>query len=974
LKKITLSLCLLLNNFIFAQKNYNIYVKPEIGTAEHGHTFPGATLPFAMVQLSPDTRIDGSWDGCSGYHYGDSLIYGFSHTHLSGTGCSDYGDIAFLPHFSETKLDERKLIDEELSASFQHKNELSNAGFYKVKLDNGVMVQLTSTLRVGLQKYSFTKSGFAYIIFNLKHRDKLLKGTINYVSDVAYQGVRISEAWAKEQKVFYHFEMSNKPISSTLNSDSSKIIFTYKVSAGEDLMIKTALSSVEEKGAANNLVSEMPTWDFETIKNNANVSWNLELNKIKTFGGTYDEKVNFYTALYHCMIHPNIMNDIDGRYMGRDHQVHKAEGFNYYTVFSLWDTYRALHPLLNIIDKKRSHDFIMTFKAQFEQSNRLPMWELWGNETNCMIGFHSVSVILDAYQKAAITLEELKSIYPAVKAEAMSNRFGLDKFRKYGYLSIEDESESVSKTLEYSYDFYCISKIAEELKMDEDADFFKKLSWGWRNVYDINSGFMRPRKNGGWLTPFDPKQVNNHYTEANAWQYSFAVPQNYWEVSDNKKLSTLFNSDSKTTGREQSDITGLIGQYAHGNEPSHHISYLFKSQDSIAKYVKKICKEFYKPTPDGLCGNEDCGQMSAWYVFSAMGFYPINPSSNQFHYGSMLFDSVLLETNNIWIYKNVNDLKNNKRFSLRLEAFMDEMPNSEGFEVSRTDWSWGEWNQPIVIGKQFTNQPVGLIANWSDGVEPIEYYFPAPVINSLQTVFKDSLKIEILSNNNFKNLPSGHYKEIYFSIGNEPFRRYFTPFTIYKNSKISSYEFLDYSESEKGKKDSRYRFIIDSAIGYFYKKPNNYSVEIKSKYNKQYTADGDDGLLDGLKGDIDWRKGLWQGYQGQNFVAIVDLKSKKKTTRISSGFLQDTRSWILFPKTVVYSGSMDGKKFKEIASVTNTVSDSNLEVQRKEFSVPIDAKEYRFIKVEAINYGKLPNWHPGAGGDAFIFIDEIVIE
>jgi predicted alpha-1,2-mannosidase len=931
-----------------AQNNYTQFVNPMIGTGGHGHTFPGATRPFAMVQLSPDTRIDGSWDGCSGYHYSDTLIYGFSHTHLSGTGCSDYGDIAFMPTFVNKPVEPIQNVDL-LYYNFKHKNEIAKAGYYSVVLENGIKVELTSTTRVGLQQYTYAKSGYAWITLNLKHRDELLQGKIAQINKHAFSGLRRSKAWAEDQLLYYYFEVSRdaeRIIISKNEKGETKVNLGFKVKAGEKILVKTALSSVDEEGAKANLQKELAHWNFEQVKQEANAAWNTELNRIKAYGGTKDEKVNFYSALYHCMIHPNVMNDVDGRYRGRDKQVHKAEGFDYYTVFSLWDTYRALHPLLNIIDKKRSHDFVMTFKAQFEQSGRLPMWELWGNETNCMIGFHSVSVILDAYNKEVISLQELKDIYPAVKAEAMNNRFGLDKFREKGYLSIEDESESVSKTLEYSYDMYCVSEIAEALSYAEDEKYFNRLSQGWQNVYDFKIGFVRPRKNGGWLEPFDPKQVNNHFTEANAWQYSFAFPQDYEVVRNNLRISQLFNADAKTTGREQSDITGLVGQYAQGNEPSHHIPYLFTSLDSTSKYTKKICNELYKPTVDGLCGNEDCGQMSAWYVFSAMGFYPVNPSSTDFEFGWMVFDSVKLLSGNInaTVYKNV---------------FPDgqDYSKSDGFKLTGKN------------SKYF----YGYCKNDDLSDRLLKQYISAPIIESNgKDVINTTLKLKIISNVdsiNYNRYFSSLIDGIYYTLdGQEPSlnsRRFGSDSIIIidKNTTIKAVHIF-----HGGKNFS----AVSTA--HFYKRPNNYTVKINSTYNKQYTADGDDGLIDGLLGDTDWRKGRWQGYQSQDFEAIIDLHTTKIVNKISGGFLQDSRSWILFPKQVAYYGSTDGITYELIDSVSSTVQASDMNVQRSELSVKGNGKPYRYIKVQALNFGQLPVWHQGAGGDAFIFVDEIRIE
>ncbi len=940
MKGISIAILLLLFTGVNAQNNYTQFVNPMIGTGGHGHTFPGATRPFAMVQLSPDTRIDGSWDGCSGYHYSDSVIYGFSHTHLSGTGCSDYGDIMIMP-----KMGEGTWMKESYASTFKHTTEKASAGFYAVRLEKSLIeVRLTTTTRVGLHEYTFSKAGKASILLDLQHRDELLAGRIHVIDSQTIEGFRRSKAWAADQLVYYRIQFSKPFITQHVMSGDNWDYwanFNFDVKKGESVYVKVSISSVDEAGAKANMDKELPHWNFETIKAESNAAWNFELNRIKAYGGTQTEKTNFYTALYHCMIHPNVMNDVDGRYRGRDKQIHKAEGFDYYTVFSLWDTHRALHPLLNIIDKKRSHDFIMTFKAQFEQSGRLPMWELWGNETDCMIGFHSVSVILDAYNKGVITRDELEAIYPAVIAEAMSNRFGLDKFRAKGFLSVEDESESVSKTLEYSYDYYCVSEMAEIMGIPDEAAYFRKLSTGWQNVYDFKTGFVRPRKNGGWLEPFDPKQVNNHFTEANAWQYSFAFSHSYESMRNDIKISQLFNADTKTTGREQSDITGLIGQYAQGNEPSHHIPYLFSNIDSTAKYIKKICKELYKPTADGLCGNEDCGQMSAWYVFSAIGFYPVNPSSNDFEFGKMLFDSV-------------NFVNGNRR------VVVYNVKQQPGKDYYRSDWfSLNMKESKIYYG-------FCKLENLRDRV--LVQHFSAPVIESNGKIFMNTMmNIKINS-----NIDSRYYNRsldgIYYTTdGQEPglnskkFEKD-SEIIIDKNTTIKAVNIANGGKSKSA-----------TSVAHFYKRPNNYTIKINSTYNKQYTADGDDGLIDGLLGDLDWRKGRWQGYQSQNFEAIVDLQELKQISSISSGFLQDTRSWILMPKSVTYYGSADGVNFEKITTIENTVADSNYTAQRKEFSCAEVPKKYRYIKVTAVNYGLLPPWHQGAGGDAFIFIDEISI-
>ncbi|MFM6983481.1 MAG: GH92 family glycosyl hydrolase [Chitinophagaceae bacterium] len=923
-----------------AQNNYTQYVNPMVGTGGHGHTFPGATLPFGMVQLSPDTRIDGSWDGCSGYHHSDSIVYGFSHTHLSGTGCSDYGDISFMPTFSAFPV--RTYVPSgNANIKYSHQTEKAIPGYYTLQLSNGILVELSATTRVGFQKYTYPSEGFSWITLNLNHRDKLLEGLITEIDEQTFSGFRRSRAWAEDQLVYFYSSISKKAEQIIVVRDSIgnyRMHLGYRVKSGESILIKTAISSVDEKGAKANMDAELAHWNFDKVKKDADKAWNTELNRIKAYGGTLKEKQNFYTSLYHCMIHPNIMNDVDGQYRGRDKKVHKAEGFNYYTVFSLWDTYRALHPLLNLIDKKRSHDFMMTFKVQYEQSGRLPMWELWGNETNCMIGFHSVSVIWNAYLRGVISRKELESLYPAVYAEAMSARSGLDKYRVKGFLSAEDESESVSKTLEYSFNMHCVSLIAACVGKEAESDTFNAYASAWRNVRNVQTGFMTPRVNGGWLTDFDPKQVNNHFTEANAWQYTFAVQHDLKSISNPYLLSKLFNTDSKTTGREQADITGLIGQYAHGNEPSHHFAYLFNNIDSSSKYVKQICDNFYQPVADGLCGNEDCGQMSAWYVFSAMGIYPADPSQARMVFGHMLFDSVRFNMGNTTaaIYRD---------------------------SFGRRPLNYRKSNHIVFLG--FANEyyyGYDVIKNYEEGLmkEPL---LSAPVINGRSEVFRDSMLVSISSN----NINTGG--RIYYTLdGSDPTENSLL-FKRGRTIRISQSCLLKAVEvSESGK-------YSPVAIAQFSRIDNNYSVQLNCEYNKQYTAGGSEGLVDGLKGDIDWRKGRWQGYQGQDFEAIIDLKKTMYFDTISIGFLEDRRSWIFLPSFVEVFGSFDGVTYESISAgdFTNSYSrDMTLSREPMEFTFELGYR-CRYIKVVAKNFGKLPDWHPGAGGESFIFVDEIEI-
>lgn len=999
-----LTFCLLTTCHLLLATNSNAqltkYVNPFIGTGGTGHTFPGATTPFAMVQLSPDTRIDGSWEGCSGYHYNDSIIYGFSHTHLSGTGCSDYGDIAFMPYFSKTEnFDYVK--SNLLQAKFSHKNEKASAGYYSVVLDDiPVKVELSATTRTGFQRYTFNEEGYGYIVLNLKHRDELIQGKIQKSKAQTYKGIRVSKAWAKRQELYYGFELdfrfigldalpvgdpyAKQEIVKDGNNDM-KLIIQFKALKGLSVQIKTGISTVDEDAALNNLKVENPSWDFEKIKQQAQQNWEKELKKIEVQDAKQtnktkeltDKLTTFYTAMYHCMIHPSIMNDVDGRYKGRDGKIHKAEGFNYYTVFSLWDTHRALHPLLNIIDKKRSHDFVITFLKQYEQSGRLPMWELWSNETDCMIGFHSVSVILDAYRKQVISKDELQQLWPAVKAEAMSNRFGLDKFREKGYLSVEDESESVSKTLEYSYDMWCVSEIAGELGLGRDCGFLGNLQNAWNDLQNPDNRFMQPRKNGNWLQNFNPFEVNNNYTEANAWQYSFYHP--HYEIKDYNLLYQLFKASPKTEGRQQADITGLIGQYAHGNEPSHNYIYLL-GYAKRKEYLKYVLDNFYTNKPDGLIGNEDCGQMSAWYVMSALGFYQTCPGNNNFNLGYPVFDGTIVTLENshkVEFKKRIDESKKIKNY-----RFISDNLTTYPYVYRRNSIISCEqlFKAKSNIFETHSYDPIPNEVNSCAGVDPIiisDYFARAPLIipQNTTSIFNDSVLIKIVSPNHFEADPlKSEYT--YYKVDNDTFKKYVNPFYLTHSAKIEAEVRFENFESHL-------------SIAHFYKRPHNYSIQLNCKYNRQYTADGDDGIIDGQYGDIDWRKGGWQGYQSQNFEAIIDMKEKKEFAEISANFLQDTRAWILFPTKVEFYTSDDNINYKLAEVDSNYIPANDYKVQTQKFVSfyedrslkilpPTQKREVwrsaRYIKIKAYNYGKLPEWHAGKGDDAFIFIDEIEIK
>ena len=955
----------------FAQRDLTRYVNPFIGTGGHGHTFPGAIVPFGMVQLSPDTRLTG-WDGCSGYHYSDSRIYGFSHTHLSGTGISDYGDILLMPTINGIDY----LLPLNYASRFQHRNESASPGYYSVKLDDdNVFVELTATARVGMHRYTFPATTKAHVVLDLDHRDEVIDSSFKIIDDTRIVGWRRSKAWAKDQIVYFALEFSqpftgsgsifhgfNKEFTEFFGPDL-KAYFTFDTRSGRPLLVKVGISSVDVEGAQQNLRAEINDWDFDKVKADAKAAWNRELNKIAVDGGTNAQLTNFYTALYHAMTAPNLFMDVDGRYRGRDFKIHKADDFSNYTVFSLWDTFRAAHPLYNIIDQKRSRDFIRTFLVQYEQGGRLPVWELAANETDTMIGYHAVSVIADAAAKH-IGGFDLNKVYEAMKHSAeLRQHSGLGAYIDQGFISMEDERESVSKVLEYAYDDWCIAEVARMLGKTADYERYNARAQSYKNVYDSSSGFMRPRSNGNWLEPFDPREVTFGFTEANSWQYTFFAPQ---DVSGlialmggrrqfAEKLDQLFAADSRTTGREQADITGLIGQYAHGNEPSHHMAYLYNYVGQPWKTqarVRQIMDQFYKPDPDGLIGNEDCGQMSAWYVLSAAGFYPVTPGSTVYAIGSPLFPEVRfnLENGKSFVVRGVGVSERNVYVQ---SATLNGRPYNKSFLMHRDLTAGGELvfrmgpRPNFRWGTGAGNEPVSRIA----GREIV----PVPVIKAANRTFRGRQEISV----------TGSGDLYYTTDGSEPTtksQRFTQSFFINTDTTVKAFAVAT---------DGRRSLVVTAK---YHRIPHDWKITLQSNYSSQYTGGGDLALIDGIRGTTNWSGGAWQGYQGKDLIALVDLGEVQEVSTVGAGFLQDIGSWIWMPSRVEVELSIDGKTFGPPISITNDVSEKREGAITRELVKSIAPKSARYVRIRAVNFGKIPAWHPGSGGDAWIFADEIIVE
>ena len=937
------------------------YVNTFIGTGGHGHTYPGVSLPFGMMQLSPDTRLEG-WDGCGGYHYTDSIIYGFSHTHLSGTGISDYGDVLLMPTSGEVNLsngvieskNSNKQINElGYSSKFSHNNEKSEPGYYQVFLeDYDINVELTTSLRSGIHKYSYSKKDNANLILDLKHRDKLLKHNINIIDSITISGFRYSDEWAREQRVYFLIKLSHPFINYTLNNEKNILGLTFG-KLKKPLVTKVSISAVDSLGAIENF-NEIVNLDFNQTKKNAQAIWNNQLNKIQIKTKSKEKKEIFYTALYHSFLAPNTYNDINGNYNGIDLKKHNSTD-NHYTVFSLWDTFRASHPLFTILETKKTNEFIRTLLRQFQDGGKLPIWELAGNYTDCMIGYHAIPVIVDAYIKG-IRDYDTDMALNAMVLSAESNTHGLKAYKKNGFIRASDEPESVSKNLEYAYDDWCIAVMADSLGKKEIAKRFYKRAQYYKNLYDPETGFFRGKNSYSWFGPFKPEEVNFNYTEANAWQYSLFVPQDIsghiklkgGELSYEKHLDAMFESSSVTSGRHQPDVTGLIGQYAHGNEPSHHMAYLYNfigKPSKTQKYTAQIMNEQYSNLPDGLSGNEDCGQMSAWYVLSSLGFYPVTPGLDYYTIGTPLFDAATINLENGNTFKirtkNLNSdniyiqsaTLNGKEFN---NSFLKHSTITNGgellFNMGENPSSWGEENRPYSIIT-------------SNKIVAVPFF-----ISKSQTFVKD----------HYIELGTVDSSQIFFSIKGRGFQKYLSPIVISNNTEITIY-------AKKGKIESK------RVTAKYFKIDNSKSIQISSKYANQYAAAGDKTLIDQLRGGVNYRTGNWQGYR-ENLEVVIDLNKIQKIKSISLGCHQDIRSWIFYPKNVEYWSSLDGENYDYLGKI-NTETPENIEGSfHKDIQLEINGIKTRYVKIKAKNYGICPEWHLGAGGKTWIFVDEIIIK
>jgi len=984
-------------SFSYSQQKYTDLVDPFIGTGGHGHTFPGATLPFGMVQLSPDTDTQG-WDWCSGYHASDNSIMGFSHTHLSGTGGADYGDIMILPFIGETKLNPgpKNEPDKGYRSCFEHANEVAEPGYYSVELiDNNITAELTATSRVGFHRYTFLNSDSGRVLLDLHHgiSDIVRESHIQVVDEHEVIGLRRSKGWASDQRVYFVMQFS-EPIklfklfsndvhinSERVEGTNTKAVFDFNTQKANPLLIKVAISAVDEDGCRKNLNEELPHWDFDKIRSDADQIWNKYLSKIEVEGDSKEQQTIFYTALYHTMIHPNIFMDVDGRYRGIDKVIHKAEGFDHYTLFSLWDTFRAIHPLYNLIFPELNNHFIKSMLVKYDEHGLLPVWELFGNETGTMIGYHSIPVIVDAYMKGYRDFDVEKA-FTAMKKSAKQDHLGLKYLKTAYFIPMDKEGNSVSKALEYAYDDWCIAQFAKALGKVADYKYFIDRATFYRNHFDSQSGMMRGRSlSGKWRENFDPANASGwgsgDFTEGNSWQYTWSVQQDITGLIELmggdedffNKLDRLFTTQYDKE-HAPSDMTGLIGQYAHGNEPSHHIGYLYnfagkpwKTQQTI----RQILTDMYTVKRDGLCGNEDCGQMSAWYVFSSMGFYPVTPGLNDYVIGSPLFNKVKINLPNGKKFE-INAENNNDSNVFIQNVFVNGQPYQKSFltfgqimEGANLEFIMGEspnrnWaNEP-------KNRPVVKIE---------EKYIPAEERKVFQPILKgDTANLFNKKRDVELNCINPNAKIYYTIDGSAPDQnsnQYSDPIIINKPLILKAIAFSENLLPSEILEHHFQKAIYRNDASAKYPR-----IHLQNPQHHNYASEGANSLMDGKFGtELVWGE-HWLGFEVDDMIADIDLGDQFIVDKINVRFLRDQGGWIFLPKYVEFFISNDGIDFRSIQKITH--NETFPDAPRQVLPISVDGlnEKIRFIKVIAKNIEQCPDWH--GGNKAFLFCDEILIQ
>lgn len=956
--------------------DFSQHVNVMVGTDAHGHTHPSACAPFGMMQLGPDTRYMG-WDGCSGYHYSDSVIYGFSHTHLSGTGVEDLNDLLIVPQENKVLIEPGYKVKGGYGASFSHKKEKAEPGYYEVELNNGIKCQLAVTERAGLHQYTFTSTKDKFILIDLDHRDQLLDSDLKIIGKNVVTGSRRSRSWAQNQHFYFYLEskVNFKKAKLITKGGKHKLLLTFDKSVKE-VSLKVGISAVDVDGAKLNLNKELTTWDIVQIKNQTRASWNEELNKLHYFSNDKTSMDLFYTSMYHAYLCPTVFSDVDGRFRGNDGNVHQSNTHQQYAIFSLWDTYRTAHPLYTLTQAKKTEDFISSFLAIYKQIGTLPVWELNGNETNCMIGYHSVSVITDAYNKGIINFDT-KLALEAMVATAKKDELGKSFYANNGFIASNAEPESVSKTLEYAYDDWCIANFAKALKNNELEKEFMQRSYNFINVFDPQTKFMRPRIGGIWRSPFVPSEVNFNYTEANSYQYSMAAPQHIGTLrymlggkdSLEAWLDRLFTADNKLEGRQQADITGLIGQYAHGNEPSHHIAYLYNYTNHPYKTQEKIdqiMREMYQNTPEGLSGNEDCGQMSAWYAMSSIGLYPVCPGNPTYTFGrpTQEYANFHFENGKSFYVRTENNSKKNKYIQ---KITLNGHPYYKLYITHEELLKGGELI--FYMGEQANND----LKNYESDLKETDAFpdkiVPKAYFTATSSLFKDSIKTEI------KTLADKRFQIRYTTDGTEPnikSKLYSTPLVFHSNTTLKAKVFA------RNEGDKKMPYLYDSTFAVstnFVKMRGDVHLKVLSEYNNQYNGGNPEAMIDQIFGGKDFRTGPWQGYFGNNAEGEISFDAPKNLAQITISCLQDVRSWIFMPTSLEIEISTDGVSYGKVVRLPINYNTETSEVVVEKFVLRLsNAQGVKKIRYKVVNRGTNPKTHPFAGEKSWVFLDEITFE
>lgn len=979
------------------------YVDPFIGTDAHGHTFPGATTPFGLVQLSPDTDTEG-WDWCSGYHACDSSIIGFSHTHLSGTGGADLGDILFMPASGPVEFEPGTKADPDggYRSRFSRKSEKARAGYYSVYLeDPRVKAELTATPHTGVHRYTFGSATNQHIVVDLRHgiQDNVHSAAFRQVDDHTIEGWRRSNGWATDHTIFFRAEFSGpiREIRARIDgADTAQVksgqgervvLAVFPEGHSKELEVRVGISTVSLEGAAANLKAEASGRKFDELADAAEESWNRELRRVEVRGGSDEDKTIFYTAMYHAFTAPYLFSDADGNYRGADGQVHAPAGkdtLSNYTLYSTWDTFRALHPLLTIVRPEVNEAVVRSMLRYYEQAGRLPVWDLHMNETNCMIGYHAVPIIADAYLKGQLPDSLGPLALEAIVHSAMQEDYGgLPHYRQLGYLPSDKENNSVSKAVEYAYDDWCIAQMARALGNDSLYGVFIRRAQSYKNHFDPEDGFFKGRTSTGrFHAPFDPTEISilgqGDFTEGNAWHYRFFVPQDVTthiamlggDSAYVAAIDAMFDAPS-TEADHSPDVSGLIGQYAHGNEPSHQVAYLYSYAGApwrTQERVNEIKRTMYTAARDGLCGNEDCGQMSAWYVFSAMGFYPVTPGSGVYVLGTPTFPQTVVR------------LPHGREFTVEAKGLSAD---GKDCYIQSAEFD-GEPYTKSYITHEMIERGGKLVLRMGDRPNPAFGAAPedrpvasipqADAVTSAQmlggVVFEpyldDSLQVfgptVTLYPKLFSAAPGTRI--VYTTDGSEP--------------KTSSAEAgTQRGIVLSGDTDLKLRAVapdgrMSNVKEYrFYKSVlGGAKIALEKEPSAPYVNGGAAALVDYAMGGNSYIRPQWVGFNGNNLAGVIDMGRVRSLGHVGFNAANEPRSWIVLPRDATFEFSTDGEHYGHpVAVATKDSRTAGSGAHYFGTSIPhgVQARYIRFV----IRNGELPDWHIGKGNPSWMFVDEI---